>query len=142
MPDGSDTRQRLLDVAERLFADDGYSGISLRRIIGEAGVNLAAIHYHFRSKEALLEAVQLRRLKPLNESRLALLDDVQKRAGRNDTKLEDVLFAFLAPPMHLFLGSTEGRLFGKLVGRLHSEPGGLFFEIAKRHFGPVAERFR
>ena len=52
-----DTKARILDAAERLFADNGYSATSLRDITNEAGVNLAAVNYHFGSKEALLSAV-------------------------------------------------------------------------------------
>ena len=56
-PQGNDTRRQIMDVAERLFAEHGLSGISLRSIVAEAGVNLAAIHYYFGGKEALFEAV-------------------------------------------------------------------------------------
>jgi AcrR family transcriptional regulator len=61
------TKERILDTAERLFAERGYSATSLRAIIAEADVNLASVHYHFDSKEALLEAVFLRRALPANE---------------------------------------------------------------------------
>ena len=137
-----DTKQRILDVAERMFADHGFEGTSLRGIIAEAAVNLAAVHYHFRSKEALLEAVLLRRMVPLNEERLALLDKVEAGA-RGRPSVEDLLLAFIGPPMRLILNPTgEGRVFGKLMGRLHSETGVQFLEILKRHFAPISQRFR
>ena len=139
---GVDTKQRILDVAEQQFAEHGFEGTSLRGIIAEAEVNLAAIHYHFRSKEGLLEATLLRRIVPLNEERVRLLDQYEKAAVRQGPELEEILFAFLAPPMRLFLSSDEGRRFGKMLGRLHSETGRFFLEIAKRHFGFVAKRFR
>ena len=69
-----DTKQRILDVAERLFATRGFHATSLRAITRAAEVNLAAVNYHFGSKDALLEAVMLRRLGPLNEIRQARLD--------------------------------------------------------------------
>src|SRR6266436_9898623 len=75
-----DTKQRILDSAERLFAEYGFAGVSLRAIIADAKVNLAAIHYHYRSKEALFDAVILRRLEPINDERLALLDQYQRTA--------------------------------------------------------------
>jgi AcrR family transcriptional regulator len=137
-----DTKQRILDVAERMFAEHGFEGASLRGIIAEAEVNLAAVHYHFRSKEALLEAVLLRRMVPLNEERLALLDKVEAEA-RGRPSVEDLLEAFVGPPMRLILNPTgEGRLFGKLMGRFHSETGVQFLKILKRHFAPVSGRFR
>src|SRR6478672_8382007 len=116
MNGATDTKKRILDVAERLFADQGFAGTSLRGIIADAGVNLAAVHYHFRSKEALLEAVLIRRIGPLNQERLALLD----QCGISP-QLEDVLGALFAPTIRMILSSPEGRVFGKLVGRLHSE---------------------
>src|SRR5262245_5865161 len=137
-----DTKQRLLDVAERMFAEHGYAGASLRSIINQAGVNLAAIHYHFKSKEALLEAVLIRRFAPLSAERLALLDRCEAEAGKQGPALEAVVQAFMGPPMRMILASDEGRLFGKLVGRLYSESGPFFAEITKKHFGPVAQRFR
>jgi len=137
MNGATDTKQRILDVSERLFADQGFAGTSLRGIIGDAGVNLAAVHYHFRSKEALLEAVLIRRIGPLNQERLELLDECGK-----SPQLEDVLNAMFEPTIRMILSSSEGRIFGKLVGRLHSETAGIFIDIAKRHFGPVTQRFK
>src|SRR5215471_14943926 len=138
-----DTKQRILDVAECQFADHGFAGTSLRRIIATADVNLAAVHYHFHSKEALLEAVLIRRMVPLNQERLALLDEIESNAPKDGASLEDILSAFIGPPMRLILNpSGEGKVFGKLIGRLHSETGGFFTEIAKRHFGPASDRFR
>jgi len=137
-----DTKQRILDVAERMFAEHGFEGTSLRGIIAEAGVNLAAVHYHFHSKEALLEAVLLRRIVPLNEERLALLDKVVAEA-RVRPSVEDILLAFTGPPMRLILDPTgEGRVFGKLMGRLHSETGVQFLDMLAKHFAAVSRRFR
>src|SRR6185295_9673608 len=121
MNGSTDTKQRILDVAERLFAEQGFAGTSLRSIIADAEVNLAAVHYHFRSKEALLEAVLIRRIGPLNEQRLTLLDQFGKTP-----ELEEVLTAMFDPTIRMFLGSGEGRIFGRLVGRLHSETGSVF----------------
>ena len=138
----SDTKQRILDVSEQLFADFGFAGTSLRKIIAAAGVNLAAVHYHFHSKEALLEAVLVRRLEPLNRERLARLQACEQQAGGKGPTPEGILEAFIGPPMRLILNpSGEGRLFGKLVGRLHSETGAFFAATARKHFLPVFQRF-
>ena len=61
----ADTKKQILDSAEALFAEHGIEGVPLRRIIVEAGVNSAAIHYHFGSKEGLVKAVFARRFRPL-----------------------------------------------------------------------------
>jgi AcrR family transcriptional regulator len=138
----ADTKQRILDVAEEMFATHGYGGTSLRSIIAAAEVNLAAIHYHFHSKEALLEAVIVRRLEPLNRERLDLLDKYEREAGPTGPTVEKILEAFLAPPVRFIRTTPEGSLYGKLLGRLHSEPGTLFEAIARRHFVDVVRRFQ
>ena len=116
------TKERILDTAERLFAAQGYAATSLRGIIAEAGVNLAAVHYHFHSKEALLEAVILRRSVPANHERLALLDRFEKEAGGNPPPLEKVIEAFVAPTLQMSRDPQSGSMvFMKLLGRLHAE---------------------
>ena len=117
-----ETKECILDVAERLFADFGFPLTSLRDITRDAGVNLAAVNYHFGSKEALLSAVLERRFRPINERRLALLDALEKEAGSGSPALEDILRAFLGPPFHKQAEWGEcGRKFLKLVGHIHSE---------------------
>jgi AcrR family transcriptional regulator len=138
----TDTKQRILDVAEEMFADHGFGGTSLRSIITAAEVNLAAVHYHFRSKEALLEAVVVRRLEPLNRERLELLDRYEREAGKWGPSVEQILDAFLSPPIRFIRTTPEGSLYGKLLGRLHSEPGALFAGIARKHFAQVLQRFQ
>jgi AcrR family transcriptional regulator len=102
------TKERILDTAERLFAEHGYAATSLRSIIAEAGVNLAAVHYHFHSKEALLEAVILRRSKPANAERLALLGEFEKQAGEKPVPLESVIEAFVAPTFRMSRDPQSG----------------------------------
>src|SRR5260370_7687063 len=89
-----ETKQRILDSAERLFAEHGSEATSLRNIIADAKVNLAAIHYHFRSKDALLEAVIVRRLEPINQERLKLLDPCKRAPTRGPPSLQPPPTAF------------------------------------------------
>ena len=118
----SETKERILDVAERLFADRGFAATSTRDITGEAGVNLAAVNYHFGSKEALLESVLERRFRPINENRIALLDELERAAGREGPDVEDILRALLGPPFSKRAKSgTRGQKFLKLLGHLHTE---------------------
>src|ERR1035441_9434380 len=100
----TDTKERILDTAERLFSEQGYAATSLRSIIARAGVNLAAVHYHFHSKEALLEAVILRRSVPANhepiasrpaESRLGRIGPISrgtKRTGERSASKSNATF--------------------------------------------------
>ena len=137
----NDTKERILDTAERLFAEQGYAATSLRSIIAGAGVNLAAVHYHFHSKEALLEAVILRRSLPANQRRLALLDQLEREAGDNLPSLERVIEAFVAPTFQMARDpKSGGMVFMRLLGRLHAE-GDLLPGILTAHFGDVLKRF-
>ncbi len=134
------TKERILDAAEALFAERGFAGASLRLVTAEAGVNLAAVNYHFGSKEALIRAVFERRLGPLNRERLALLDRAERAAGDAPPPLERVVEAFIGPAVRM-CGDPRGATFMRLVGYTYSqlnEPiGRMFYE----QFREVAERF-
>jgi AcrR family transcriptional regulator len=137
-----DTKERLLDAAERLFAQRGFSATSLRDITAEAQANLASVNYHFGGKEPLLDAVFERRLVPVNAERLALLDEYEADAGDKPVRLQKLLWAFLAPPFrHMHEAGEAGRHFMQLVGRVHGAPGGATREFVSR-FDSVRERFR
>ena len=117
----AETRERILDVAERLFADSGFVSTSLRDITNEANVNLAAVNYHFGSKEALLVAILERRIRPVNDRRLALLDDLESRTANGGPTLEEIVTAFVSPPFQSAIGDeARRREILKLVGQLHS----------------------
>jgi AcrR family transcriptional regulator len=136
-----ETKERILDAAERLFAERGYAATSLRSIISAAEVNLAAVHYHFRSKEALLEAVLVRRVEPTNQERLDLLARCEQQAGNGRPDLERVLAAFLTPTFRMACDPSRGGIaFLHLVGRLYTESD-LLPNIVISHFGPVLMRF-
>ncbi len=135
-----DTRTRILDVAERLFGERGFPATSLRDITAEAGVNVASVNYHFGSKEALLAEVLERRLKPINERRLQLLDAAEARAGNAPPELEAVIRAFLSPPFHS-QGVWGENGFQRLLGRIHSETNEDFRATFVKQFDHVVERF-
>lgn len=135
------TKERLLDAAERLFAERGIAATSLRAIIAAAGVNLAAVHYHFGSKEALVTAVVERRIQPLNRERLEMLDKLEQRGARRPPRLEEIVEAFLAPPLRFGKDPERGEIFLKLIGRLLAEPELFFGRIAAGQFAEVRDRF-
>src|SRR5882757_1330208 len=93
------TRTALLDVAERLFSQNGIEGTSVRDIIKEAGTNLGAINYHFGTKDRLALEVFARRLEPVNRERIARLDALETAAGRRKLKLEQILEALVRPAL-------------------------------------------
>ncbi len=93
------TKDELLDSAEKLFAQEGYHGTSVRAITKEAGAHLASINYHFGSKEKLLKEVLERRLIPINQDRLKMLDDILKQAEKEGRPpmITEVVQAFASP---------------------------------------------
>ena len=137
----SDTKERILDAAESLFAAHGIGATSLRAIIAKANVNLAAVHYHFGSKDALLEAVARRLFGPLNEQRIRLLDEAEKHSGKRGPSLEKILEAFIAPTVRLGADPDRGKTFMKLVGRFLGEPELFFEHIVAKQFGELRDRF-
>lgn len=117
------TKNRILDAAETLIARDGYSATSLRAITVEAEVNVAAIHYHFGSKQALLEALFDRRVGSVNDERLRLLDEAEARSD-GSPPLEEVLRIFLAPALRRLGSEDPGwTRFSRVMGRIQSESG-------------------
>jgi AcrR family transcriptional regulator len=125
------TKARILDAAERLFTENGFDGTSLRLITSAAEVNLAAVNYHFHSKDALIEAVFARRIGPLNQRRLEMLEACLAHAGSGPLPLEEVIRAFVAPIIRMRQEAIErGADFAPLFGRMYSDPSG----SAKRSF--------
>lgn len=132
-----DTRQQILDAAESLFARAGYKATSMRAITESAKVNLAAVNYHFGSKEALFEAILERRLLPLNEIRLKRLKEIRDKArglGLKPAAVE-ILRAFIEPALR-FKESRKGEVdFTILIGRSFIDPDDtaqkIFFRLMK-----------
>jgi AcrR family transcriptional regulator len=135
------TRDRILDAAERLFADDGFEGASIRAIVDAAKVNLAAVHYHFRSKEALLEAVLTRRISVVNESRLQRLHEAEAAAAPQPPSAEAVLRAFIVPTVELAQRTESGATFVQLMSRMFTEPRFSIQEYLGKNFGDTMARF-
>jgi len=139
---GQFTKKKILDAAEELFAEDGFDATSIRAITARAGVNLAALNYHFGSKDAVVDAVFERRIGPLNRERIRLLNEVEERTANREVALEEVLAAFLGPAIRLATDSaTGGREFMRLMGRAHSEPGDFFKEMIAKRFEEIFHRF-
>lgn len=140
MSPAPDTRTRILDSAQKLFSDKGFRETSLRAITADASVNLAAVNYHFGSKEALVQAVFHRLLEPVNRERLARLDAAEADARPGRPPLRAVLEAFLAPPVAM-ASRPEGPTLGRLFGRLFLESGETLRQVFEAEFSVVARRF-
>ena len=141
MKKSGDTRERILDVAEELFGDQGLDRVSIRDITRKARVNLAAINYHFGRKEDLIAAVFERRLVPVNKARLAALKAVEQAPGGKRSRLEAILGAFIRPALESCLTVPRGgTAFSKLFGRCLSEPNPEVEALLKKQFEPLMER--
>ena len=138
-PAQADTKTSLLDAAEALFAELGIAGASMRAITARAGANLAAVHYHFGSKEGLVREVFRRRLEPLNRERLDRLGELAA-AGR-ERDVEGIVEAFVAPPLRMIGSEPGGRAFAQLLARSVLEPGPGSRELVLEQFREVIERF-
>ncbi len=146
MPDNklnSDTRERILDVAERQFMAHGYDATSMRMITGAAGVNLAAVNYHFGAKEELLREVFRRRLAWLNKERLIVLDALEQQASGEPLKPSQVLEAFFGTLLHI--GEDEalgGMTFLRLLGRTLTDPSAFISAFFASEYAEVIERYK
>jgi AcrR family transcriptional regulator len=126
-----DTKIKILYYAEKLFGKKGFDATSLRDITAEAGVNLAAVNYHFQSKDSLIDAVIARRVEPVNKKRLEMLDS----AGPNPV-LEQILIAFLAP----ILSQDFSAVF-PLMARVLATPDAFVTKLFKKHLIGIVDRF-
>lgn len=132
------TRQRILGAAEELFAERGFAGASLRQVTMAASVNLAAVNYHFGSKDNLIEEVFRRRLDQLSEVRLARLAAV---ATKPDATLEGVLDAFITPALELSLDRSGGAVFMRVLARAYAEHNGNLRKFLSDNYGHVLKEF-
>ncbi len=134
-----DTKGAILDSAERLMAEHGIDGVSLRQILSAAGANTAALHYHFGSKEKLIEAILRRQGVDINLRRRALLDAIDA-SGRTPT-VRDVVDALLDPMTELLDRHGEaGRRFLRFLARLQSDRTGVIQRLEKEYFPDVLGR--
>lgn len=135
----SETKEQILAVAERLFAEQGFAGTSLRRVVREADVNLAAVHYHFGSKEGLFRAVVTHIAQPIVAAQLEQLSKCTK--ANDPSEVESILEAFILPPLHVVLSTGEQCIYrARFMGRCRTEPDPLQL-IAKQEFRVSEQAF-
>jgi AcrR family transcriptional regulator len=140
---GSATKERILDAAEALFMEHGFEATSLRLITAAAGVNLAAVNYHFGSKEELFEAVLTRRLDPMNQQRVDLLTALEKAAAPKPVPCERILGAMLLPPLELARDRERGGSnFLRLLGRAYADPAPFIRRFLSEQYAAMIARFK
>ena len=134
----TDTKDLILDAAELLFSENGVEGVSLRALTSKAGVNLASVHYHFGSKEGVALAAFCRRVRPINEERLELLDKAESEGAAD---VESILTALYAPALRLAGSPVHGRRFMRMCARFYTEPGAYLESAFTQEFAHVITRF-
>ena len=138
-----ETRTRILDVAEELFMLHGFEGTSMRLLTSKAGVNLAAVNYHFGSKDALIEALFRRRLDPMNAARIAELDRLETDAKGRVLAPAEIIRAFVGQSLrHMEDVKGGGRNFIRLLGRTYTEPTKPIRVLIGQLYAPTMERYK
>jgi AcrR family transcriptional regulator len=132
------TKERILSAAETLFARHGFAGASLRQVTAAANVNLAAVNYHFGSKDNLIEEVFRRRLDELNARRL---DALAMALASGMPKLEDILGAFIRPALALSLDDSGGHAFMRVLARAYAEHDDRLRKFLSDNYGHVLREF-
>lgn len=137
----ADTKTRILDAAESLFIVGGYDAMSMRQITSAAGVNLAAVNYHFGSKDALIQAVLARRLDALDVQRVAMLDAFEAALGDRLT-CEHVLVALFLPAVRIFRSDAPmADRFLHFIGRAYTDPSPVVRDFIQANYIQTLGRF-
>ena len=137
------TKTRILDAAEQLFMEHGFEATSLRSLTAAAGVNLAAVHYHFGSKEELFQAVLTRRLDPMNVERIKLLERIELESVGRAPSCEKILFAMLIPALKLARDEKRGgKNFLRLVGRAYADPAPFIRHFLSAQYAEMIGRYK
>ncbi|MEL7334105.1 MAG: TetR/AcrR family transcriptional regulator [Cyanobacteria bacterium J06560_2] len=133
------TKEQILDVAESAIAQNGYAGTTLRSIVNKANVNLAAVHYHFGSKEDLFRAVLARTSKPIVSGQLANLAALEANS-QQPLSIEEILRAYIEPGFHYTVHADAHPMRSQFFGRCRTEPEPVH-SIAAEHFQLGTDKF-
>ena len=132
------TKDRILGAAEELFAQHGFAGTSLRQVTSRADVNIAAVNYHFGSKENLVNEVFRRRMDEMSRRRLAALEAAQAEAPG---ELEPVLAAFVEPALAMAQDRHGGGAFIRVIARAYAEKNDSLRKFLSDQYGHVLREF-
>ena len=138
----SEAKRRLLDSAELLFAERGFEVVSVRDITQHAKANVAAINYHFGTREGLIALVVARYLTPVNEERLARLESLERKWSGKMVPVEEVIDALVRPLVGAGRKSElSERLYCRLLGRIFALPGEGLPAVIEEQARHLSERF-
>ena len=132
------TKERILDAAETLFAQYGFGGTSLRQVTSQADVNIAAVNYHFGSKENLVNEVFRRRMDEMSAQRLGRL---KAAADADPADLDGILAAFVEPPLAMAQDRHGGGAFIRVIARAYAEKNDGLRRFLSEQYGHVLREF-
>ena len=132
------TREKIMDVAEHCFAHRGIATSSIRTIVKEAGVNLGAVTYHFGSKDDLIIEIFKRRMLPMTQERLDMLESAREKAGDRPLSLRAVLEAIIVPQRRVARKYPE---YIEFLSRMRAYPNPRFHEVIDSEFNPIFQVF-
>jgi AcrR family transcriptional regulator len=135
---GEATRQRVLDAAERLFAEYGFDGVSIRQIAQEAGVTLGVVGFHGGSKEALFTTLLERRVATLSEARSRGLARLRDRP--EPLELRDLIAAYMEPYIRIAAGGDpQWHAYARLIARIADDER--WYAQVRDLYDPVARDY-
>lgn len=138
----SKAKLRLLEAAEQLFAERGFESVSVRDVTQQAKANVAAVNYHFGSRDGLIAMVVTRYVTPVNQERLARLDGIEAKWAGKAAPLEEIIDAFVRPVAGIVRKSElSEQLFCKLVGRIFAMQGEGLPEVVENQMKDLIVRF-
>ena len=132
------TKDRILNAAEGLFAQQGFAGTSLREVTSRADVNIAAVNYHFGSKENLINEVFRRRMDEMSDARISLLEQA---IAQNPGAIEPILRAFVFPALAVSQGRGGGVAFIRVIARAYAEKNDGLRAFLSARYGHVQRDF-
>ena len=139
----ADTKTRILDAAEELFTEHGFEATSLRSLTSAASVNLAAVNYHFGTKEELFQAVLTRRLDPMNQERIELLEKLERESGGRPISVEKILSSMLIPALRLSRDERRGgKNFLRVLGRAYADPAPFIRHFLSAQYVEMIGRYK
>lgn len=132
------TKDRILNAAEGLFAQQGFAGTSLREVTSRADVNIAAVNYHFGSKENLINEVFRRRMDEMSEARISLLEQA---VAEHPGAIEPILRAFVIPALAVSHDRGGGVAFIRVIARAYAEKNDSLRAFLSARYGHVLRDF-
>ncbi len=136
-----DVRARILSAALTVFSERGFDAATLKEITDLARVNIAAVNYHFQSKEELIRRVMLTYLRGVNDARRIALDECESMPGDDRPSVEGLIYALVKPVVEIGFTGEKGRALIRLMQHARSLPREVTNTVVSAEFDPVHRRF-